>query len=87
MAWTRHTVVGAVSRYSRQLRHSDCVRWISDGPLEYVEMRLPFKVPKEVGAERFGAQCQEDNAGTEVYRFESVARHFPKTLPSALGFN
>ncbi len=54
-------------------------------------MRLPFKVPKEVGAERFGAerfgaQRQEDNAGTEVYRFESVARHFPKTLPSALGF-
>jgi hypothetical protein len=50
-------------------------------------LQLPFKVLKEVDAERFGAQCQEDNAGTEVYCFESVARHSPETRLSALGFN
>jgi hypothetical protein len=50
-------------------------------------LQVPFKVLVEVGAERFGAQCQEDNAGTEIYRFESVARHCRKTLLGALGFN
>jgi hypothetical protein len=38
-------------------------------------VQLPFNVLVEVGAERFDAHCQKNDADNEVYRFENVTRH------------
>ena len=52
-------------------------------------LQLPFNVLKEVNAERLGAQCQEDNAGTEMPSGCSTSRllqgpGWSRTLASSL---
>jgi hypothetical protein len=48
--------------------------------------QLPFDVLVKMEAEGFDAERQEDSAGADVYRFESVARHNPITPTAAFWF-